>query len=36
MNTLFNTFTVTKAHKYEQNKTRTTGTYYEHIYTIRR
>lgn len=36
MITLFKTFTVTKAHKYEQNKTRTTGTYYEHIYKIRR
>ena len=30
--TLFNTFTVPESHKFEQNKTRATGTGYEHLF----
>ena len=31
--TLYNTFTVPETHKFEQNKTRTTDSHYEHVNT---
>ena len=34
--TLYKTFTVPEAHKYEQNKTRTTDAHYEQMNTNRR